>query len=91
MTEYVTKQQFRNDKSRLTRAVRSGDPVKVLDAVEKTLDGWEGLAWPDDWSRWSVALYDAWLKYERSGWEERTFGPDTGTIDRFQRCYDRFR
>jgi hypothetical protein len=85
MTEYITKADYRRQKSALTRAKNSGDPVKVLDAVEKTLDEWSGKAWPDDWTRWSVALYDAWYT-----WERHTRYVDLAIQDRFRECYDRF-
>lgn len=61
-SRYITKAQYRADKARLTRAQNSGDPEKVVDAVEKTLAGWEGKAWPDDWARWLRAIQDVlWM------------------------------
>lgn len=60
-TTYLTQQQYRNDKTRLTRAIRSGDPRKVIAVVEETLAAWDygDFAWPDDWSRWERARQDA--------------------------------
>jgi hypothetical protein len=86
--EYVTNADYRRQKSALTRAKNSGDPLKVLDAVEKVLDEWSGKAWPDDWSRWSVALYDAWAAYERQPWESaRTV--EEPEVTRFRKTYER--
>jgi hypothetical protein len=67
--EYITKAQHRADKARLTKAQRSGDLDRILDAVEKTVDGWEGKAWPDDWHRWFVALED--VVYSRTATAEQ--------------------
>jgi hypothetical protein len=54
-------------KTALTRAKNSGDPVKVLVAVEKAyaaFDRWGG--WPDNWHTWNIAVGDAWFDYRRS-------------------------
>lgn len=56
---YITNRDYRRQKTALTRAVNSGDPLKVLTAVERTLGEWHDKAWPDDWHRWRVALDDA--------------------------------
>ena len=54
-------------KAALTRARNSGDPVKVLEAVEKAYDAFDAWgAWPDDWAHWRVALQDAWFGYARA-------------------------
>jgi hypothetical protein len=79
MTLYVTKQEYRAQKARLTRAKNSGDPLAVLAAVEKTLDEWSGKAWPDGWHRWSVALGDAYYAYTRLD-DSKRLTPDA---DRF--------
>lgn len=86
MTQYIEKGLYRQQKARLTVAVNSGDPVKVLAAVEKTLGEWEGLIWPDAWHRWSVALYDALLKYRRHPYDDRL----TSVVDRFEEAARRF-
>jgi hypothetical protein len=64
---YITNEEFRRQKSALTRAINSGDPEKVLRTVEKTVkEEWAGnTAWPDDWSRWRNALEDASQKARR--------------------------
>lgn len=89
MTEYITQADYRRQKTALTRAINSKDPLKVLVACERVLDAWQGKCWPDDWSRWSVACYDAWLAYERSRFSDSSeSGP--GLVPRFAACYDRF-
>ena len=65
--KYISNEDFRRQKSALTRAKNSGDPMKVLRTVEKTLKEWQGHAWPDDWSMWRRALEDA-------AWEARQAG-----------------
>jgi hypothetical protein len=64
-----TQRQFTTDKANLTRAIRSGDPDKVVEACTVAVRNWQGSAWPDDWSRWQRALDDA------LGW------PNTLTLD----------
>lgn len=61
MTNYITSKQFRAAKSRLTRAVNSGDPHKVVREVTATYAEWDDgdFAYPDDWHRWERALRDA--------------------------------
>ena len=46
-------------KSKLTKALNSGDKEKILDACRNAVIEWEEIGeWPDDWSRWQRALYD---------------------------------
>lgn len=82
-TTYVSKTEFRAQKARLTRAVNSGDPLKVLDAVERTLDEWQYKVWPDDWARWARALDDAYWKFTRS------FAYTEYNAARFREVFDR--
>lgn len=60
-TQYLTRAQFSAAKSRLTRAIRTGDPHKVLAVVEDTFATWDAgnYAYPDDWHRWERARTDA--------------------------------
>lgn len=60
-TQYMSKAQFRADKTRLTRAVNAGDPKKVIAVVEETFARWDAgnFAYPDDWARWERAMRDA--------------------------------
>lgn len=61
MTNYITAKQFRAAKSRLTRAINSGDPHKVVAEVTATYQEWDdgNFAYPDDWHHWERALQDA--------------------------------
>lgn len=57
---------YRNLKSRLTRAINSGDPDKVVaecDRAEHVFDT-DGPP-PDDWARWQRARYDAEFEIRR--------------------------
>jgi len=67
MTNYLTQKEFRAAKSRLTRAINSGDPQKVIDEVDRTFDAWDAgsYAWPDDWARWERAREDAAMSLRR--------------------------
>ncbi len=60
-TNYLTQKQFRDAKSRLTRAINSGDNARVIAEVDKTYAEWDDghYAWPDDWHRWERARSDA--------------------------------
>ncbi len=51
----------RRHKAALTRALNSGSPEQVQRTVIKTVREWNAsnYPWPDDWSRWQVALNDA--------------------------------
>jgi hypothetical protein len=64
MTDYAAcNKAFRQQKSRLTRAINSKDPQKVLAEVHRTVNEWQRAPfngmWPDDWARWQRALDDA--------------------------------
>lgn len=52
--------EFRRQKAALTRAINSGDRDKVLIACTNAVREWNkpGRAWPDNWSRWQIALDD---------------------------------
>ena len=61
ITNYLTKGQYRAAKTRLTKAVRSGNSRRILDVVAETFDEWDAgdFAYPDDWHRWERARLDA--------------------------------
>jgi hypothetical protein len=61
MTNHLTKKQLTAAKSRLTRAINSGDPQKVIGVVDDTFAEWDDgdYAYPDDWHRWERARSDA--------------------------------
>lgn len=78
-------------KAALTRAKNSGDPVKVLDAVEKAYDRFDAIgAWPDDWHTWNIALSDADFAFRRSdAYDADLYENDGKTMERFQRVLAR--
>lgn len=89
MTAYVTNEEYRRQKSALTRAINSGDPLKVLTTVERTLNAWEDKAWPDAWSRWRTALDDAWRAFSRAH-TTADWIDCQDTVARFSRASARF-
>jgi hypothetical protein len=52
-------------KNVLSRAKRSGDPITLLEAVERTLAAFGG-AWPNGWSSWRELLDDAYFAWDGS-------------------------
>lgn len=67
--EYISNAEFRKLKSALTRAKNSGDPERVLKAVEDAVEVFNAKIWPDDWAMWRVALEDAAQDAQRRSWE----------------------
>lgn len=67
MPEYITKAEFTQAKSRLTRALNKAKRENtakawraVIDEVNDTLGRrWADKVWPDDWHRWNIAREDA--------------------------------
>jgi hypothetical protein len=61
LAENEIRRQYRQQKSALTRAVNSGDPGKVKATCIRALAEWSTWphGWPDDWTRWNIALQDA--------------------------------
>lgn len=72
---YITNAEYKAQKSALTRAKNSGDPAKVLAAVEKAVKAWNGAVWPDAWATWRVALEDA-ANQARRDWQSHTVSTD---------------
>lgn len=69
-TNYLTRKQFSQAKSRLTRATNVAEKSntvaawrKVIAVVDETYAEWDAghYAWPDDWHRWERARDDARL------------------------------
>lgn len=58
--EYM-KKSVRKHKGNLTRAKKSGDPHKVVAAVDAAFKDWDetGNTYPDAWHTWKVAKEDA--------------------------------
>jgi hypothetical protein len=79
-------------KSALTRAQKSGDIVKVLDAVEKALDTFDRVgAYPDNWNIWRNALDDAWQTFRRSdAYDDDHFDNDAVIATRYEKLAWRF-
>ena len=51
---------YPKQKAALTRAKNSGDPHKVVAAVEKAVAEWNEVgAFPDGWHTWNIAYSDA--------------------------------
>lgn len=47
-------------KAALTRAIKTGDAEAIAKVCKAAVAEWNLIgAWPDDWSRWQVALNDA--------------------------------
>jgi len=61
MIDYARAQKrYPQQKAALTRAVKSGDPIKIKTVVTKAVREWNTWgAWPDQWARWQNALDDA--------------------------------
>lgn len=69
MADYtLTQREYRNEKSKLTRAQRAGDPQKVLAVARAALALFEEKGFPDGWYRWQRAMEDAQLELERRAW-----------------------
>lgn len=70
-------------KGALTRARNSGDPVKVLRAVERFLKLSDEVGcMPDDWSRWRNALEDAYDDFQRSDDGETDYYENAAKVTR---------
>lgn len=51
----------KRQRAALTRAKNGGDLDKLVRTIKAAVDEWNapGSMWPDDWSRWQIALDDA--------------------------------
>ena len=54
------RREYPKQKAALTRAVKSGDPDRVVLACAAAVKEWNrlGRSWPDGWSAWQRALDD---------------------------------
>lgn len=59
MPNYIPPATYRALKSRLTRALKSNDPTRILTECEHAFAVFEDHVWPDDWHRWNIAEGDA--------------------------------
>lgn len=60
----LTQQEYRNLKTRLTRALNSGDHRRVIAECDRALALFDEKGYPDDWHRWQIAHADATLRLE---------------------------
>lgn len=62
---------YKQQKSALTRVQNSGDERKIIAEVARAKAEWEtwDYGWPDGWSRWEMAEYDARNSAARKGIE----------------------
>lgn len=60
MIDYAeAKRQSPKLKAKITRARKSGDPMKAVIAVAENILAWDEIGcWPDNWSEWQRALDD---------------------------------
>lgn len=68
MAGYVSKREFSTLKGRLTRAINSKDPAKVIAECDHAFAVFGDRAWPDDWARWQRAKDDALFEQRRRSW-----------------------
>lgn len=69
VTDYdALNKMVRKHKAALTRAKNSGDPEKVVAAVEKAFADFDAGMWPDNWHLWEIAKRDAELAIRRREW-----------------------
>lgn len=67
MSYTLTQQEYRNLKSRLTRAKKQG-PEAIVAACDRALTIFENEGYPDDWHRWERAREDARMELARQNW-----------------------
>lgn len=54
----VMRKELPRLKAALTRAIKSGDPEKILAEVKKAYARFDQIGWPDCWHRWEIAKTD---------------------------------
>lgn len=87
----ATRREYPRLKAALTRAKSSGDPLKVLDAVEGAYDRFDAWgAWPDAWALWRIAALDAFHAWLRLGLEDEEGSTEHDEVEaRFRRAVER--
>jgi hypothetical protein len=72
--------EWPKQKAALTRAVKTGDPVKVADVCIATVKVWDEIgAWPDDWARFQRALDDVLPYNQQVNFDDVVYGRVTIT------------
>lgn len=67
MLNYVAmKRELPKLRAALTRAKNSGDPQKVVDAVDLAFARFDVIGYPDSWHTWNIAKSDAEWKIANS-------------------------
>ena len=70
MSDYtLTKRELTALKAKLTRAARSGDPTKVLQACKDAFRVFDTKGYPDCWHRWRRAAEDAEMQVRHFEWQ----------------------
>ena len=65
MSDYtLTRSELTKLKAALTRAKRSGDPIKIQKTVQQAFLRFETVGYPDCWQDWQRAEDDAWIKLQ---------------------------
>ncbi len=60
MTDYAAlNREKRTQLAALTRAKNSGDPRKIVAAVDAAFARFNVVGWPDQWPTWQIAKDDA--------------------------------
>lgn len=55
----LTQAEFASLKTKLTRAINSGDQQRICRTVDAALTIFEEKGYPDAWHRWQIAKQDA--------------------------------
>lgn len=60
--------ELRGLKAALTKAKKSKNPQRIIDTVNRAMDRFEIIGYPDDWTTWTRAADDARFELSRSRW-----------------------
>ncbi len=75
----LTRRELSILKGRLTRAIKTGDPRKVLAECTRAYGTFDAKGWPDCWTRWQIARDDARTQLAwDDGWFQSVTGRMTG-------------
>ena len=62
----LTPAAFKSAKAALTRAINSGDPLKVINTVQQARWLFDAKGYPDNWSNWRRAVSDLCFDFSMS-------------------------